>query len=352
MSLNVVDPINEKISMSNCLENYDKDTFISPPWIDFHTHIYHGMTSFGLKPDDIGYKKGVHLLVDAGSAGVETIEGFKQYIIPRYKTKIRAFLNISSIGLVTMREFNDFRNLNPYNTARCILANKDILIGVKVRSSDTILEGRGLSPLKLAIEAAEIAGCPVMIHMGENPPSNEDNLKQLRKGDIISHCFHGKKEPLWLPEGLPIPALEDVLKHGIFLDVAHGAASFDIDIARNAILNGYKDFIISTDLHLRNVNGPVFNLAQTMSKFYSLGMNLVDVIDCVTRKPAMILGLKGWCDDLTKNSTIFKIRDKTEQDLPFYDSSNKYIDVKKVIDPIAVIIDGEFIDISNNKGEI
>ena len=177
-----------------------EDLYVSPPWIDSHCHIYHGMTSFGLRPDDVGYKQGVHLLIDAGSSGEETVRGFREYVLLHYKTKVKAFLNISSIGLVTMQESFDMRKLDPDKTAACIGANRDFLLGVKVRSSEVIVEDKGTAPLKRAVEAAEKAGVPIMIHMGENPPSNEDNLALLRGGDILSHCFHGKNVPLWTPE--------------------------------------------------------------------------------------------------------------------------------------------------------
>jgi dihydroorotase len=357
MRLNIVDPIKGKVyagelteqdgrfiltAMPGLAPNED-NPYISPPWIDFHCHIYHGVTSFGLRPDDIGFKKGVHLLVDAGSAGEETLRGFTEYVLPHYRTKVRAFLNISSIGLVTMQECFDMRKLNPYKTAECIQANRDFLLGVKVRSSDVIVEGRGTAPLKLAIQAAEMAHCPIMIHMGENPPTNEENLSLLRGGDVLSHCFHGKDVPLWTSEGQPIPEMAAALERGVIMDVAHGAASCYKDVAIRAIAKGYKDCIISTDLHGRNVNGPVYGLSQTMTKFLAFGLKLHEVIRSVTSKPASVLGMTDWCSDLTRNCTIFRLRDRRPSDVPFIDSVKKPIEVKKVIEPISIIMDGEYI---------
>ena len=238
--INIVDPYNGFITVGELYKNEEgsiqmrklpsetineEDLYVSPPWIDSHCHIYHGMTSFGLRPDDVGYKQGVHLLVDAGSSGEETVRGFREYVLPHYRTKVKAFLNISSIGLVTMQESFDMRKLDPDKTAACIEKNKDFLLGVKVRSSQVIVEDKGIEPLKRAVMAAEKAGKPIMIHMGENPPTNEENLQLLRKGDVLSHCFHGKDVKLWTEEGEPIPALQDAIERGVILDVAHGAAS-------------------------------------------------------------------------------------------------------------------------------
>lgn len=324
------------------------DLYAGPPWIDSHCHVYHGVTSFGLRPDDIGLRQGVHLLVDAGSAGEETWAGFRDYVLPRFRTKVRAFLNISSIGLVTMQECYDMRKLDPEKTAACIRANRDLLLGVKVRSSDVILEGKGVGPLKRAVEAARAADCPVMIHMGENPPSNEENLSLLREGDILSHCFHGKNAPLWLPDGRPTPALADALDRGVVPDTAHGAASCCKDVASAAIRRGFRDFIISTDLHGRNVRGPVYSLSHTMSKFLAFGMDLCEVVRAVTLKPAQAFRLEGWCGPLSRNCTIFRLRDRTEADPPFVDAMKNPIHVEKVIEPAAVIVDGELLPLKED----
>ena len=337
----------EKIDL-NCPINFpdalaEEALFISPPWIDFHCHVYHGVTSLGLKPDEIGYKTGVHLLVDAGSSGEETLPGFRDYVLPRYKTKVLAFLNISAIGLTSMQESFDMRKLDPQKAAACVKANPGLIVGIKVRSSGVIVEDKGTMPLKRAVEAANIAACPLMIHFGESPPENAENLELMRKGDIISHCFHGKEKPLWDESGNPIPALKQALSRGVLLDVAHGAASLSVDVTKRAVdYNKYK-FSISTDLHIRNVNGPVISLSYTMSKFLALGMTLTDTVKAVTEIPAERLSLAHWCSEPEKNATIFRIREKTEEDSPFVDSHDRPFNVNKLIEPVAVIMDGQWI---------
>jgi dihydroorotase len=338
----------EKTSLNCPVVLSEEGLFLSPPWIDFHCHVYHGVTSFGLRPDDIGYPAGVHLLVDAGSAGEETFAAFRDYVLPQYKTKVLCFLNISSIGLVTMQECYDMRKLDPEKTAACVKANPDLIAGIKVRSSDVIVEGKGTAPLQRAVEAANLAGCPVLVHFGESPPSNEENLALLREGDIVSHCFHGKEKPLWNDNGTPIPTLAAALSKGILLDVAHGAASLGIDVAQRVVRQGRYDFSISTDLHGRSINGPVYSLSHTMSKFLSLGMPLTDIVKAVTDVPARRLALTHWCSDPEKNATIFRVRGKCENDPPFVDSHNRSFNVSTVIEPVAVIMDGQWVLLEEN----
>jgi dihydroorotase len=322
-------------------------TYLSPGWIDFHTHVYHGVTSLGVNPDQIGINSGVHLLIDAGSAGAETVAGFVEYVAPRFKTRIKAFLNISLIGLTTMREYADPRNIDPDQTAAAIEKYRDFLCGVKVRSSGIIVEDKGLLPFHNAIRAAEQVKVPIMVHMGETPPANADNLALFRPGDILSHCFHGKNEPLFGADGRPIPEMAQAMDRGIVLDVAHGAASMDKNVAQSVIARGYNDFIISTDMHIRNVNGPVYSLAHTMTKFLALGMDLLEVITSVTLRPARVLGLNDWCrlDRPVRQATLFKVRDRKAGDPVLTDSMKNVIDAARMIQPTGLIFDGELLNI-------
>lgn len=50
-----------------------------------------------------------------------------------------------------------------------------------------------------------------------------------------------------------------------------------------------KPHSISTDIYLENVNGPVYSLATTLSKFLALGISLDEVIATATMAPAAIL---------------------------------------------------------------
>jgi dihydroorotase len=57
---------------------------------------------------------------------------------------------------------------------------------------------------------------------------------------------------------------------------------------------GLLPTVISTDLHIGNIWGPVWDLATTMSKMVALGMTMEDVVERVTVAPARWLGLEGW----------------------------------------------------------
>eukprot|EP01051_Picozoa_sp_SAG22_P008253 SAG22_NODE_618_length_8527_cov_6.070123_2_plen_263_part_00 len=72
---------------------------LTPGLIDYHTHIFKGVTDLGLDPDDWCLARGTTTAVDAGSAGCNTVDGFVKYIDGRYRTRCLALINIAMHGL-------------------------------------------------------------------------------------------------------------------------------------------------------------------------------------------------------------------------------------------------------------
>jgi dihydroorotase len=315
------------------------DVYLSPGWIDLHAHVYDGVASLSVPADDVGLNTGVHLVVDAGSAGEATLPGFRKYVAPHFRTEIKAWLNISSIGLVHLREVADLSLINVERTVQAVLDNAPFVCGVKVRSSGAIVGVMGVQPLQLAKLAAREAKVPLMVHIGEGPPLIDEVLDLLDEGDVITHCFHGKIGHPWQADGLPGPALERALARGVRLDVGHGAASFSFDICRKALAAGYPPFSISTDVHIRNIAGPVYDLPTTMTKFLSCGMALSDIIAAVTAAPADVLCLKQWCrlDGVLEHATLFTIANGPAQGRMYRDAKGQEIFPDQAIVPTAVI---------------
>lgn len=353
LSVDVENGRAEKVLLSQrdhglILEKYDgpiqPELFISPGWIDLHAHVFDGFTSLGVNADSVGLRKGVHLIADAGSAGEATLPGLIRYILPTKQTMLRAWLNISAIGLVHLNEYSDMRQVNVAAAVRAVEANRPFVCGIKTRCSAIIVEDKGTLPFERAVEAARLAGVPLMVHVGETPPLPEDFMGLLKGGDVISHCFHGKERVLWNEAGQPVRPLWEAIQRGVILDVAHGAASFDHRIARRAIAAGFRDFVISTDLHIRNIQGPVYDLPTTMTKLIDCGLTLVEVIGAVTQKPARILGLDGWCQmgPALQRATLFRLRPpEANRDAPFFDSFKNPLFPERIIEPTMIVVNGK-----------
>jgi len=277
------------------LEGY----YISPGWIDLHTHIYEGACDIGINPDLIGPRTGVAMLVDAGSAGDANFRGLRKFIIEQRAYPIKAFLNIGSIGCTAanrVSEIGSFECFDLLRSRKCVEANRDLIKGIKVRASKAVLKGMGNQPVVIAKRLAEEMGLPLMVHIGEPPIYLEELIHGiLEAGDVITHIYHGKVGTSLLGNTEKMLGLyQAAVEKGIRLDVGHGSASFSYEAARLAIAEGLKPYTISTDLHSLNYRGPVWSLAAVMSKMLAVGLSIPEVISMVTLHPATILRETGW----------------------------------------------------------
>lgn len=289
------------------------DLFLSPGWIDMHTHIFDGVGLFGTRAEDIGYRTGVCMLVDAGTVGEYTLDGFTRYVAPTLTTPYRLFLCISPIGVIFHHDYNAMQYLDADRCAACIEANRDQIAGVKVRMGSETIRHEGLEPLRLASLAARKAGVPMMVHVGGNPPYLKDMVPYFERGDVLTHAFNGRGGDLWQADGTPSPALATLLEKGVILDVGHGSSSFDFDVFERALRHPLPRFLIGSDLHQSSVKKLVRNMGVLLSKMYGCGMSLEDILYGVTRGPAQVLGLADWCRlDPLSNATLFRIADHTE----------------------------------------
>jgi dihydroorotase len=86
--------------------------------------------------------------------------------------------------------------------------------------------------------------------------------------------------------GVPNPAILDLRDHGLILDIGHGTGSFSYQTAEAMLAAGVMPDVISSDIHQMAIQGPMFDLPTTLSKFLNLGLSLPDVIERATSRPA------------------------------------------------------------------
>ena len=67
--------------------------------------------------------------------------------------------------------------------------------------------------------------------------------------------------------------------------------NFSFDVAEKALSHDFYPNNISSDLHVYNIAGPVFDQISVLSKFIWMGMSVADVIRLSTSSTAQIMGL-------------------------------------------------------------
>ena len=264
----------------------------SPGWIDLHAHVYEGaVMSGGVHADrDAGVATGVTTVVDAGSAGAGTWQGFKEYVVERSTTRVLAFMNVSLMPARGPRH-GDWQNFSQGKTIKLAEqeAESGLCLGINVLASQNHCGNLGITPMKLARQASRLSGTGLMVHLGEAPPIVEDVLNLMDDGDILTHCFKGTAGNILGRDKKPLPETWAAIERGVKFDIAHGSASFSFETARYAMDAGVPLHAISTDLHGGNLHGPVFDMATTMTKFLHLGLSLPEVIRLSTQSPAELI---------------------------------------------------------------
>ena len=268
---------------------------VTPGLIDLHVHVYFGSTFWGVRPDDIGPKGGTTTMLDAGSAGSESYRGFKEFIVDPSKTRVRGLVNLSSIGLIARHgELLDPVRADVDGAVAAIREFPDIFLGVKIRNGGHIIGygEQGRRHGQMAVEIAERSGTFLMTHISNPPIPMSEWLGMLRPGDLVTHCFRTGKNNLFDEVNRIIPSAWEARDRGVLFDLGHGAGSFELGRARAALEQGFHPDTISTDLHVMNIDGPVYDMATTAGKLLDLGMRLSEVVRRSTWEPAKAIGLE------------------------------------------------------------
>jgi hypothetical protein len=99
------------------------------------------------------------------------------------------------------------RLMAPFEAVAVADANRDVIVGIKVRVGQRASGRSGVAPLDIALQAAAEAGMPVMCHIDIPPPSYE-GLERLRLG--CATFRRGSKKP-------PSDGVLDRIHHALYV---------------------------------------------------------------------------------------------------------------------------------------
>jgi dihydroorotase len=338
---------------------YEADTvipaaglYVVPGLIDMHVHVFHGTTPDAylcnsyesLPPDGFTFRSGVTTVVDAGCAGWKNFELFKRQTIDRAKTRVLAFINIVGSGMAGGVVEQNLADMDPEKTSEMAGKYPDIVVGIKLAH----FEGPDWTPTERAVQAAKLAGLPVMIDFGiSDPPLALETLfaDKLRPGDIFTHVYANidGRMPIVDENGNVRNSVLNARARGIVFDVGHGGASFVYAQAMPAMDQGFVPDVISTDLHTGSMNAAMKDQLNVMSKFLNMGMPLEQVIACATSKPAKYIhrpDLGQLAVGAEADLAILRLHDG---DFGFTDTQNRKISGSQKLDCALTIRGGKVV---------
>jgi dihydroorotase len=320
---------------------------VTPGLVDIHTHVFPYVGPYGIEADPYCVRRGVTSVIDAGTSGAFTYPAFRRYDIERAATRIRALLHVVAIGMVAgstpnMGELEDLRYCDPHLAARTASENRDYIVGFKIRFSEQYTGPNDVEGMKRARAAADEARLPLMTHISGPYSPIQDFLRMLKKGDVVTHSFNGRRHGILDTHGKLLPEVLEARGRGVLFDVGHGAGSFSFEVMEKALDQGFLPDTISSDLYSANIHGPVFDQLTTLSKFLLLGMRLPEVIRRATVDAARVFNFGAEIGTLNPGAeadvSVLTLR---EGEFLFEDSMKQTRQARQKLEPVVTIKGGQ-----------
>lgn len=324
---------------------------ITPGWIDHHVHLSPLIQS-GIPAEAVCFSSGVTTAVDAGSTGCLTYER-QRPVIESWRLGVKAYLNVSSAGLLTLPEPEPVspESMDESGIRRMFSAYGRELLGLKLRTSRSIVGTLGYRPLYRTVELADRLGVSVMVHCTDPPGTMEELLSVLRPGDVLTHMYHKTGETVLNREGRVKEAAWKARERGILFEAADARAHFSFEVSEAALREQFYPDLIATDLTAFSMyrRPTAFNLAMQVSKYVSMGMELYEVIRRCTELPAKSMGLLGEIGTLepgrTADITVIRQEDRYNEfgDRPNKEKEQQIRKGNKIYRPVLTVKRGEIV---------
>ena len=163
-------------------------------------------------------------------------------------------------------------------------------VGIKVYFDTQVSDVKDTKPLYEALEYAEKNKLIVMVHSSNSPVSMPELLGALRKGDILTHAYHGGMNNVSEDN---YECVKEAKSRGVIIDAGFaGHIHTDFAVFKAAIECGALPDIISTDITRFSAykRGGRYGMTMCMSIAKTLGMNEEEIFRAVTSAPAKALG--------------------------------------------------------------
>ncbi len=336
--------IEQNISADRALDVIDaKGLYVTPGLVDLHTHCFYGGGGVSIEADPISARSGTTTWVDAGSFAYDQVTGFRRFAVDASRTRIFGYMHLYPHLSNPDVDVVKYVRSGVRRTGEAAIANRDIVLGIKVFVGSNMNGRYSYDFLKIARELGDEFKLPLMAHISLAPPEIHQVLELLRAGDVVTHCNNGHTLGIvdsgYSPKlGQLKPGVAEARERGILFDVGHGAGSFNFNAARTAIHAGFLPDCISTDLHSACVNGPTYDLPTTMTKYLNLGLSFDDVLLRTTANPAKVVGRLPGMGSLTVGGPAdVALLEMQKGDFRLVDSQRNVVQVnEKVVSRLTI----------------
>ena len=176
------------------------------------------------------------------------------------------------------------------NTEEMLQRYGEKAIGLKVYYDTSVSQIMDITPLREVCDYAKNRGLKVMVHCSHSPTSMSTIVRTLNRGDILTHVYHGGKNPC---TDYQYECFYIAQKRGVVMDAGFaGHIHTDFANFESAVRAGFIPDTISTDITCNSAfkRGGRYGMTMCMSIAEHMGMSTEDVFRACTSTPAIVLG--------------------------------------------------------------
>ena len=259
--------IGENLKSSAKYEFDAKGNLVTPGLCDIHIHMK-GISSdaFGISPDAVCFPNGVTYAADASAhkGTRDMLDAFsvknKVFVVPEVQNDTAVFDKCDSMAAVF----------------------GDKVVGIKSYFDTADKELKTLKPLCEIVDYAEKNGIKVMVHCAGSPTKMADIIDVLRKGDILTHAFHGVKYTA-LDDNFE--CLRAAKEKGVIIDSGFaGCVHTNFAVFGEAVKSGIVPDTISSDITNCSafIRGGKYGMGVCMTIAEQCGMSEDEILKAVT----------------------------------------------------------------------
>lgn len=309
---------------------YDAEgKIVSPGLVDIHVHMK------GISPDAYGINAemsslpfGITAVADAAA-----LQGDKNFLE-----------NMAVKNCVFLATGINKNNAMLKHAEKMIKVYGDKAVGVKICFDAEQSEIYDLTPLLQVLEFAEKHNIIVMVHSTGSPVKMAEIVKTLRKGDILSHAYHGGINNSMDDD---FECIFEGKSRGVIIDAGMaGGVHTDFNILQNAIKKGAIPDTISTDITCCSAykRGGRYGMTMCMSIFKDMGMNEEEIFKAITLNPATALGKENMWGRLKEGHIAdVAVFDYADEIYDITDRAGNRISGNKGYRCVLTIVDGEIL---------
>lgn len=217
-------------------------------------------------------------------------------------------------------------------------------VGLKVYFDTQISEVKDIKPLCEVVEFAEKKNLIIMVHSSNSPVPMQELLSVLRKGDILTHAYHGGENNV-SEDGFE--CIKAAKKRGVIIDAGlAGHVHTDFKVFEDAITCGAIPDVISTDITKFSAykRGGRYGMTMCMSIARHFGMKEEDIFRAVTSMPAKALGKENeWGNLKVGGCADVSVLDYTKEGFDLTDNAGNRIVSESGYRCVLTVSDGEVV---------